>query len=92
MLAEEMPEWGSLSPTSLNGSPVAIHLYVKDADATSARAVAAGAKVTMPAANMFWGDRWGQITDPFGHRWSIATHQRDMTADEIKAAAVDFCK
>jgi uncharacterized glyoxalase superfamily protein PhnB len=92
MLAEEMPEWGSLSPKSLNGSPVTIHLYVKDADATIARAVAAGAKITMPAADMFWGDRWGQIADPFGHRWSIATHIRDMTADEIKRAAVEFCK
>ncbi len=92
MLAEEMPEWNSLSPKTLKGSPVTIHLYVNDADAVVARAVAAGATVTMPVTDMFWGDRWGQLTDPFGHHWSVATHRRDMTADEITAAAVDFCK
>jgi len=59
---------------------------VEDADAFAARAVAAGAKLTMPVADMFWGDRYGQLEDPFGHRWSVATHVRDMTPEEIQAA------
>ncbi|HEY6132925.1 MAG TPA: VOC family protein [Rubrivivax sp.] len=85
MLVDEMPEWGALGPKSLNGSPVTIHLYVTDVDAAVARAVAAGAKVTMPVADMFWGDRYGQLEDPFGHRWSVATHTRDLSFDEIAA-------
>ena len=84
MLVDEMPEWGALGPTSLKGSPVTIHLYVKDVDATVAQAVAAGPKITMPVADMFWGDRYGQLEDPFGHRWSVATHTRDMTPEEMK--------
>lgn len=86
MLAEECPQWGSLGPKSLNGSPVVIHLMVPDVDATVAQAVAAGATITMPVADMFWGDRYGQLLDLFGHRWSIATHLRDMTPDEIHEA------
>jgi len=86
MLVDEMPEHGAKGPKALNGSPVTIHLYVDDADATFARAVAAGAKVTMPLADMFWGDRYGQLEDPFGHKWSIATHQRDMSAEEMQQA------
>lgn len=86
MLVDEAPEWGSLGPKALKGTPVTIHLNVEDVDAFTARAVAAGAKVTMPVADMFWGDRYGQVEDPFGHRWSVATHVRDMTAEEIKAA------
>ena len=84
MLVDEMPEWGSLGPKALKGSPVTVHLYVKDVDAVVAQAVAAGAKVTMPVAEMFWGDRYGQLEDPFGHRWSVATHTRDMTPEQIK--------
>ena len=76
MLADEMPEWGSLGPKALKGSPVVIHLYVADVDAAVAKAVAAGAKVTMPVADMFWGDRYGQLEDPFGHRWSVATDRK----------------
>jgi PhnB protein len=91
MLVDEMPEWGALSPKSLNGSPVTIHLYVADVDASIARAVAAGATVAMPAADMFWGDRYGKIIDPFGHHWSLATHIRDVTADEMKKAAAESC-
>ncbi|MEI8379042.1 MAG: VOC family protein [Planctomycetota bacterium] len=83
MLAEECPEWGSLGPKSLKGSPVVIHLMVPDVDATVAQAVAAGATVTMPIADMFWGDRYGQLLDPFGHRWSIATHLRDLSPEEM---------
>lgn len=94
MLGDEMPEWGSLGPKALKGSPVVVHLYVKDADATFAQAVAAGAKATMPVGDMFWGDRYGQVEDPFGHRWSIATHTVDMTQEEMHAAmlaAVPMC-
>jgi PhnB protein len=86
MLVDEMPEWGSLGPKALKGTGVFIHLYVDDVDAFSARAAAAGAKVTMPVADMFWGDRYGQFEDPFGHRWSIATHVRDMTPGEMREA------
>jgi uncharacterized glyoxalase superfamily protein PhnB len=86
MLVDEMPEMGSLGPKALKASPVTIHLNVPDVDAFVARAVKAGAKVMMPIADMFWGDRYGIIEDPFGHKWSVATHIRDMTVDEIKAA------
>lgn len=84
MLVDEAPNWGMLGPRSLKGSPVTLHLYVEDVDAVVAQAVAAGAKVTMPVADMFWGDRYGTLEDPFGHRWSVATHTRDLTAQEIQ--------
>lgn len=84
MLMDEFPEMGARGPKSLKGSPVTIHLYVENVDATVAQAVAAGAKVTMPVADMFWGDRYGQLEDPFGHNWSIATHTRDMSLQEIQ--------
>jgi len=86
MLVDEMPEWGSLGPKVLKGSPVVIHLYVDDVDAFTTRAVAAGAKVTMPVADMFWGDRYGQLEDPFGHRWSVATHVRDVSPADMQQA------
>jgi PhnB protein len=79
MLVDEAPQHGMLGPKSLKGSPVIIHLYVNDADAVAARAAAAGAKITMPVSEMFWGDRYGQLEDPFGHHWSVATHVRDVT-------------
>jgi PhnB protein len=84
MLVDENPQFGMLGPKSLKGSPVTIHLYVNDVDATVAQAVSAGAKVTMPAADMFWGDRYGQLEDPFGHRWSVATHMRDVSPEEMR--------
>jgi uncharacterized glyoxalase superfamily protein PhnB len=84
MLVDEMPQHGALGPKSLKGSPVTIHLYVEDVDATVAQAVKAGAKVTMPIADMFWGDRYGQLEDPFGHHWSVATHKRDLSSEEIR--------
>jgi PhnB protein len=86
MLNDEMPEHNALSPLSLKGTAVTLHLNVPDVDAAFARAVKAGATVLMPVADMFWGDRYGIVTDPFGHAWSIATHQKDMSVDEIKAA------
>ena len=96
MLMDDFPEWGSLGQKALKGTPAVLHLYVTDADAAIARAVAAGAQVTMPAADMFWGDRYGQVVDPFGHRWSIATHKQDLTPEEIqqnmaKMGAMEGC-
>jgi len=86
MLSDEFPEMGGLGPKSLKGSPVTIHLYVADVDAFAARAAAAGAKVIMPVADMFWGDRYGQLEDPFGHKWSVATHVRDVTPEDMQKA------
>ncbi|MGD9721232.1 MAG: VOC family protein [Pirellulales bacterium] len=87
MLAEETPSWGSLGPISLKGSPVTIHLMVSDADAAMSQAVAAGATVTMPVADMFWGDRYGTVTDPYGHHWSIAHRVRPLSPQEMQEAA-----
>ena len=84
MLMDDFPQWGSLGPKALKGTPVTLHLYVQDVDAALKQAVAAGAQLTMPAADMFWGDRYGQVVDPFGHRWSIATHKQDLTPEEIQ--------
>ncbi|HEX6297862.1 MAG TPA: VOC family protein [Burkholderiales bacterium] len=86
MLVDEMPEWGALSPKSLKGSPVTLHLYVEDVDAFVKRAVEAGAKLTMPVADMFWGDRYGKVEDPFGHHWSVATRQREVSLEEAQQA------
>lgn len=88
-LADDFPEYcdgNSSSPLALKGTPVTLHRYVEDCDAAIERAQAAGATVVMPAADMFWGDRYGIIADPFGHKWAFATHQKDMTPDEMKAA------
>ena len=92
MLADEYPEWGSKSPKTLSGTPVTIHLYVDDVDAVFAQAVAAGATPAMPVADMFWGDRYGMVTDPFGHSWSVATHIRDMSDEELQEAAKTGCQ
>jgi uncharacterized glyoxalase superfamily protein PhnB len=85
-LVDEMPEWGSLGPKALKGTPVTIHLQVEDVDAFVKRATEAGAKVTMDVQDMFWGDRYGQLEDPFGHRWSVATHVRDVSPEEMQQA------
>ena len=92
MLVDEMPEWGALGPKSLKGSPVTIHLYVDDVDAFVDRAVKAGAKVTMPVADQFWGDRYGKLEDPFGHHWSVATHVRDVSMEEAQQAMREMQK
>ena len=86
MLSDEFPDYGMVGPKTLGGSPVTIHLMVPDVDAAFARAVEAGATVTMEIADQFWGDRYGSLRDPFGHSWSLATHLRDMTPEEIQAA------
>ena len=89
MLVDEFPEWESFGPKSLEGSPVTIHLYVEDVDAFVARAVDAGAKLTIPLEDMFWGDRYCKLEDPFGHHWSVATHVRDLTMEEVEIAMRD---
>lgn len=87
MLADESPAMGARSPQSLGGSPVTLHLYVEDVDATFAQAVAAGATVQRPVADQFYGDRAGGIVDPFGHSWYIATHKEDVSPEELKKRA-----
>jgi uncharacterized glyoxalase superfamily protein PhnB len=87
MLVDENAEMGMRGPISLGGSPVSIHLNVEDVDAAVDRAVKAGADLTMPVADQFWGDRFGMIRDPFGHVWSLATHVRDVSPEELMAAA-----
>ncbi len=85
MICDEMPQMQRLvSPQSLNGTTVRIHLYLADVDSVFERAVAAGAKVSMPLSDMFWGDRMGKVTDPYGHEWSLATHKKDMTPEEVQ--------
>ena len=85
MLADEVPEMGSQSPQGLGGTPVAIHLSVPDVDAAVARASAAGCEVTMPPADVFWGDRYARLRDPFGHVWALAQRIADPTPEEIEA-------
>jgi uncharacterized glyoxalase superfamily protein PhnB len=92
MLNDEFPAMGSLGPKARNGSSVTIHLFVEDADASFERALKAGAVVKMPLQDMFWGDRYGQLEDPFGHSWSIATHQRELTHEQIQEAARSACQ
>jgi uncharacterized glyoxalase superfamily protein PhnB len=86
MLVDEFQQWGSFGPKALKGSPVTIHLAVDNVDAWFQRAVDAGATVKMAVADMFWGDRYGVLEDPFGHKWSIATHIKDMTPEEMRNA------
>jgi PhnB protein len=83
MLADEFPQYGSLSPLSTGGSGMGLHIYVEDVDSAFDRAVRAGAKTEMPVTDTFWGDRYGKLADPFGHKWSIATHKRDMSREEM---------
>ncbi|BAL22502.1 VOC family protein [Azoarcus sp. KH32C] len=91
MLVDEFPEWNALGAKALKGSPVTIHLYVDNADAFFERAISAGAKVTMPLDDAFWGDRYGKLEDPFGHQWSVATHIRDVGPEEMQEAAKKAC-
>lgn len=87
---DDFPEYGdgkATDPKALGGSPVKIHRFVEDVDAAVKVAEEAGATVTMPPDDMFWGDRWAELTDPFGHQWSLATHVRDVTPEELDEAA-----
>ncbi|MGV7209184.1 VOC family protein [Oxalobacteraceae bacterium A2-2] len=86
MLVDAFPEWGSVGPNTLKGTPVTLHIYTEDADQLYSQAVAAGATARMPLQDMFWGDRYGQVQDPFGHIWSIATHKVDMTPEQMQEA------
>jgi PhnB protein len=89
-VADEFPEMGVLAPPSIGGTPVVLSLQVADADAVFAQAIAAGATVRQPLADMFWGDRHGQLDDPFGHRWNVSQHLRDVPHQEVVAAAAQL--
>ncbi|WP_233829046.1 VOC family protein [Paraburkholderia sp. ZP32-5] len=91
MLTDEWPEHQMFDANTLKGTPVTIHLYVPDVDASFKQAVDAGATARMPVTDMFWGDRYGQVQDPFGHKWSIATHKRDLSPEEIRNAMSAEC-
>ena len=92
MLADEFPDHGFVSPQSLGGTPVTVHVYVADVDAVFARALAAGASVTRAVENQFYGDRSGQFVDPWGHRWSVASHVEDVSADEMARRAAELAQ
>jgi PhnB protein len=85
LLTDECPQMGAFAPQKPGSSPVTIHVSVADADASVARAVAAGAKSTMPVTEMFWGARYGVLLDPYGHSWSVATQVKSLSPDEIRA-------
>jgi uncharacterized glyoxalase superfamily protein PhnB len=86
MLSDEYPDFGALSPQSIGGSAMGLHIYLDGVDTAFDRAVKAGATVEMPVMDQFWGDRYGKLKDPFGHKWSIATHVKDLSMDEMKRA------
>jgi PhnB protein len=89
MLSDEFPEFGSVSPQTIGGSGLGLHIYLDNVDAAFDRAVKAGAQVEMPVMDQFWGDRYGKLRDPFGHKWSIGTHVKDLSMDEINHAMDD---
>jgi PhnB protein len=89
-MADEMPTMGSRGPLALGGTTVSLCIYTDDADAMFKRATDAGATVKMPLDDMFWGDRYGQVTDPFGHVWAIITHVKDLTPEQMKKAMNEF--
>ncbi len=91
MLSDEFPEFGGKSPETLGGSPVSIHLYVEDVDAFFKKALAAGAKERKPVMDQFYGDRSGQLEDPFGHLWWVATHKEDIAPEEIQKRLLAMC-
>jgi uncharacterized glyoxalase superfamily protein PhnB len=91
-LADEMPGSGYPAPAPGTKSPVTLWLYVKDCDAAWKRAVEAGASGTYPPSDMFWGDRCGSVADPYGYQWSFATHQKDLTAEEMKRGGEEFAR
>ena len=84
MLNDEFPDYGTLSPLSTGGSAVTIHIYTENVDAAFNRALSAGAQVKMPLADQFWGDRYGVVADPFGHKWSLGAHIKDMSPEEMQ--------
>lgn len=92
MLGEETPERGCMSPETLKGTPVTLFMYVPDVDKAVEQATTAGAKVEMPVQDMFWGDRYGHVVDPYGHKWALATHKEDVTPEEMKKRGEEFHK
>lgn len=90
MMADEHPEMGSRAPQTVGGSPVGLMLYVENVDAVADRALTAGAKLTHPVEDKFYGDRSGTVTDPFGHVWHISTHKEDVPPDELRRRAEAF--
>lgn len=90
MLSDECPHMGTKSPLTLGGTATALHLYVEDVDASFKKATKAGAQTKQPPTDMFWGDRYGKVLDPFGHEWGLATHTEDLTPEEIGARAAKF--
>jgi uncharacterized glyoxalase superfamily protein PhnB len=91
-VTDENPAFGNRSPESLGGAGSSLYLYVEDADALFRKAVGAGAKIKMPVEDMFWGDRCGAVTDPFGHEWSIATRKEEVPLEEMKRRGEEFFK
>lgn len=91
MLTDECPGMGAFAPSHFGGTAVTVHLSVPDADASFARAMAAGATPLMPVTEMFWGARYGVFKDPYGHAWSVATQVKDLSTEEIQAAAAKAC-
>jgi PhnB protein len=92
MLGDEMPGSGCQSPQALGGTTAGIFIYVNDADAVFNKAISAGAKVESPLADMFWGDRYGRLKDPFGHSWSVATHKEDVAPAEMTKRMQEMMK
>jgi uncharacterized glyoxalase superfamily protein PhnB len=90
MLGEENEQWGSKSPLSTNGLPSSLHVYFDDADKAFKRALDAGATVRYPLEDAFWGDRYGKVTDPFGHEWGIATRVKDLSDEEMERAGKEW--
>ncbi len=90
MLTEVNPQWGLKCPKGYGGSPATLHIYVEDADALFQRAVGAGCEVKFPVTDMFWGDRFGKVVDPFGHEWGIATHKEDLSDEELAKRREEF--
>jgi uncharacterized glyoxalase superfamily protein PhnB len=90
MLGEENEQWGARSPLSTQGNPGSLHIYVPDVDAAFARAIQAGATVRYPIEDAFWGDRYGKVTDPFGHEWGLATRMKTLSPEEVEKAAAEW--
>jgi len=90
MLGEENEQWGTRSPLLTNGNPGSLHIYVENADAAFDRAIKAGAKVRYPLEDAFWGDRYGKVTDPFGHEWGLATRVKELTRAEMEKAGKEW--
>lgn len=90
MLSEENPQWGTQSPLALGNTPVTLHCYVPDVDAAYKQAIAAGCTSKMEPGNMFWGDRMAAVIDPFGHKWSLATHVEDVSPEEMEKRGAAF--